>query len=135
MSGSWSREVPLGNATAARDRAADPAHDLSGAADRLSVQVAVTKPNWPANARPVGGCALSTGFANDSDEGRAAPTIWHMFGPATDPRIYLLDDDGRRIVSGGPAVIAPDGTREEIPPLAYRAVQHVLAAMRAGRAV
>jgi hypothetical protein len=35
----------------------------------------------------------------------------------------------------GPAVIGPDEVREEIPPLVYQAVQHVLEAMRAGRAV
>jgi hypothetical protein len=58
-----------------------------------------------------------------------------MPGPTTDTRIYLLDADERRIVPDGPAVISPDGTREEIPPLVFEAVQHVLAAMRAGRAV
>jgi hypothetical protein len=58
-----------------------------------------------------------------------------MLGPAHDARIYLLDDDERQIVAGGPAVIGPDGVREEIPALAYEAVQHVLAAMRAGRGV
>ncbi|TDO69342.1 hypothetical protein EV651_101382 [Kribbella sp. VKM Ac-2571] len=58
-----------------------------------------------------------------------------MAGPTTDARIYLLDEDDRRIVPGGPAVIGPDGTREEIPPAVYRSVQHVLEAMRAGQAV
>jgi hypothetical protein len=58
-----------------------------------------------------------------------------MPGPTTDSRIYLLDEDERQIMPGGPAVIGPDGVREEIPPLVYRAVQHVLEAMRAGRAV
>ncbi|RZT27165.1 hypothetical protein EV649_0919 [Kribbella sp. VKM Ac-2569] len=58
-----------------------------------------------------------------------------MAGPTTDARIYLLDEDERRIVPGGPAVIGPDGTREEIPPAVYRAVQHALEAMRAGQAV
>lgn len=56
-------------------------------------------------------------------------------GPAHDARIYLLDDDDRQVVAGGPALIGPDGVREEIPPLAYEAVQHVLAAMRAGSGV
>lgn len=58
-----------------------------------------------------------------------------MFRPTTDARIYLLDEDDRRIVPGGPAVIGPDGAREEIPPAAFRVLQHVLEAMRAGRAV
>ncbi|TCC23402.1 hypothetical protein [Kribbella speibonae] len=60
-----------------------------------------------------------------------------MAGPTTDARIYLLDEDDRRIVPGGagPAVVGPDGTREEIPPAAYRALQHVIEAMRAGQAV
>jgi len=58
-----------------------------------------------------------------------------MPGPTTDSRIYLLDSDERQVVPGGPAVVGPDGTREEIPPLVFEAVQHVLAAMRAGRGV
>ncbi|NIK60926.1 hypothetical protein [Kribbella shirazensis] len=58
-----------------------------------------------------------------------------MLGPARDARIYLLDEDQRQVAPGGPAVIGPDGTREEIPPLMYRAVQHVLDAMGAGQAV
>lgn len=58
-----------------------------------------------------------------------------MPGPTTDARIYLLDGDERPAQPGGPAVIGPDGVREEIPPLVYQAVQHVLEAMRAGRAV
>lgn len=58
-----------------------------------------------------------------------------MTGPTTDSRIYLLDPDERQIVPGGPAVVGPDGTREDIPPQVFRAVQHVVAAMRAGRAV
>ncbi|NIK60932.1 hypothetical protein [Kribbella shirazensis] len=58
-----------------------------------------------------------------------------MSGPTTDSRIYLLEADERAVEPGGPAVIGPDGTREEIPPVVYQAVQHVLEAMRAGRAV
>ncbi|WP_433167507.1 hypothetical protein [Kribbella sp. CA-247076] len=58
-----------------------------------------------------------------------------MLGPTTDSRIYLLDADERRVVPGGPAVVGPDGVREEIPALAFEAVQHVLAAMRDGRGV
>jgi hypothetical protein len=58
-----------------------------------------------------------------------------MFEPETDSRIYLLDEDDRRIVPGGPAVIGPDGEREDIPPAVYRVLRHVLDAMRAGQAV
>lgn len=58
-----------------------------------------------------------------------------MLGPGTDSRIYLLDEDERRLVPDGPAVVGPDGVREEIPPQVFRAVQHVLEAMRAGQAV
>lgn len=58
-----------------------------------------------------------------------------MPGPTADSRIYLLDSDERQVVPGGPAVIASDGTREEIPLQVFRAVQHVLEAMRAGQGV
>ncbi|MBP2352988.1 hypothetical protein JOF29_004071 [Kribbella aluminosa] len=58
-----------------------------------------------------------------------------MFRPTTDARIYLLEEDDRRIVPGGPAVIGPDGVREDIPPAVYRVLRHVLEAMQAGRAV
>ena len=54
---------------------------------------------------------------------------------ATDSRIYLLDEDERHTVRGGPAVIGADGTREDIPPLVFEAVQHVVEAFRSGRAV
>lgn len=37
--------------------------------------------------------------------------------------------------AGGPAVVGPDGAREELPPLVYQAVRHVIEAMRAGKAV
>jgi hypothetical protein len=58
-----------------------------------------------------------------------------MFEPTMDSRIYLLDEDERHTVPHGPAVIRPDGVREDIPPQVYRVLEHVLAAMRAGRAV
>ncbi|WP_433167505.1 hypothetical protein [Kribbella sp. CA-247076] len=58
-----------------------------------------------------------------------------MPGPSTDARIYLLNADERQIVPNGPAVVGPDGAREEIPHAVYLAVQHVLEAMRAGQAV
>jgi hypothetical protein len=58
-----------------------------------------------------------------------------MPGPTTDSRIYLLESDERAVVPGGPAVIGPDGRREDIPPQVFRVLQHVLEAMRAGRAV
>ncbi|TCO35685.1 hypothetical protein EV652_101570 [Kribbella steppae] len=58
-----------------------------------------------------------------------------MPGPSTDSRIYLLDADERQVVPGGPAVIGSDAVREELPPQVFRAVQHVIEAMRAGQAV
>ncbi|GAA1578396.1 hypothetical protein [Kribbella karoonensis] len=58
-----------------------------------------------------------------------------MAGFATDSRIYLLDEDDRRTTPGGPAVIVPGGERQDIPPAVYQVIQHVLEAMRAGRAV
>jgi hypothetical protein len=58
-----------------------------------------------------------------------------MPGPTTDSRIYLLDVDESRAVPGGPPVLGPDGVPRAIPTLVFDAVQHVLAAMRAGRAV
>jgi hypothetical protein len=61
--------------------------------------------------------------------------VLSMLGPTRDARIYLLDDDEQQVVPGGPAVIGPDGVREEIPPLMYQAVRHVVEAMRAGQAV
>jgi hypothetical protein len=58
-----------------------------------------------------------------------------MPGPTTDARIYLLDANEPGVQPGGPAVIGPDGVREELPPLVFEAVQHVIEAMRAGRGV
>jgi hypothetical protein len=58
-----------------------------------------------------------------------------MPGPTSDARIYLLDADDRRISTDGPYVVGPDGVREDLPPLVFAAVQHVLEAMRAGMAV
>jgi hypothetical protein len=46
-----------------------------------------------------------------------------------------LDPDERQVAPGGPAVVGPDGVREELPAGVYRAVQHVIEAMRAGMAV
>jgi hypothetical protein len=58
-----------------------------------------------------------------------------MPGPAHDARIYLLDPDERQISPNGPAVIGPDGVRQDVPPLVFKAIQHVIEAMRAGMAV
>jgi hypothetical protein len=58
-----------------------------------------------------------------------------MFEPTMDSRIYLLDGDEQAAAPGRAAVIGPDGVRQEIPPLVYRALAHVLEAFRAGRAV
>lgn len=58
-----------------------------------------------------------------------------MPGPAEDTGIYLLDDDQRQVPSGGPAVIDADGIRQDVPLLVYKAISHVIEAMRAGKAV
>ena len=47
----------------------------------------------------------------------------------------MLADADRNLVPGGPALIAPDGTRHEIPPKVFEAMQFVEAAMRKGFAV
>jgi hypothetical protein len=58
-----------------------------------------------------------------------------MDGPADSARIYLLSDDERQVSPTGPVVIDADGVRQELPPLVFKAVQHVIEAMRAGMAV
>jgi hypothetical protein len=58
-----------------------------------------------------------------------------MDGPADSARIYLLSDDEGRVSPTGPAVIDADGVRQELPPLVFKAVEHVIEAMRAGMAV
>jgi hypothetical protein len=58
-----------------------------------------------------------------------------MDGDATSTRIYLLDEDNRQVKPDGPAIVGPDGTRHGLPPLVYKAVEHVIEAMRAGQAV
>ena len=57
-----------------------------------------------------------------------------MPGPTTDSRIHLLDANQWRIVPDGPTEIGPDGEREDIPPLVFEAVWHVVQTMRAGQA-
>jgi hypothetical protein len=58
-----------------------------------------------------------------------------MDGPADSARIYLLSDEERQVSPSGPAVVDADGVRQELPPLVFKAVQHVIEAMRAGMAV
>jgi hypothetical protein len=50
-------------------------------------------------------------------------------------RIYLLDADERHVPTNAPALVDSDGVRHELPPLVYKAVQHVIDAMRSGFAV
>jgi hypothetical protein len=54
---------------------------------------------------------------------------------ASEARIYLLEEHERQLTPGGPVVVGPDGAREELPPLVYKAVRHVIEAMRLGQAV
>lgn len=58
-----------------------------------------------------------------------------MDGDASTARIYLLDENERQVTANGPAVVDADGVRQDLPPLVYKAVQHVIEAMRAGQAV
>ena len=66
---------------------------------------------------------------------RFVNTLLSVNGPADSARIYLLIDDERQVSPTGPAVIDADGVRQELPPLVFKAVQHVIEAMRAGMAV
>ena len=58
-----------------------------------------------------------------------------MLGPAEDTGIYLLDEDQRQVSPHGPAIVDADGVRQDLPPLVYQAITHVVEAMRAGKAV
>jgi hypothetical protein len=49
--------------------------------------------------------------------------------------IFMLTDADRQITPGGPALIGPDGTRHDIPPKVFEAMQFVEAAMAKGFAV
>jgi len=58
-----------------------------------------------------------------------------MNGPTNRARIYLPEGDENVAAAGGPAIVGPDGVREDIPPLVFEAVRHVAEAMRAGMGV
>jgi hypothetical protein len=58
-----------------------------------------------------------------------------MDGPEDSARIYLLEDDERQTTPNGPAIIDENGVRQDLPPLVFKAVQHVIRAMRAGQGV
>ncbi|MEV8371279.1 hypothetical protein AB0P21_00980 [Kribbella sp. NPDC056861] len=49
--------------------------------------------------------------------------------------VFLLADDDRRVVPSGPALIARDGTRRDIPEKVAEAMEFVEAAMKSGFAV
>lgn len=49
--------------------------------------------------------------------------------------VFLLDDADRRLVPSGPALVGPEGTRHDIPPKVFEAMQFVAEAMRQGFAV
>jgi hypothetical protein len=49
--------------------------------------------------------------------------------------IFMLTDAERQITPSGPALIGPDGTRHDIPPKVFEAMQFVEAAMAKGFAV
>ncbi|MDX6241129.1 MAG: hypothetical protein QOG10_5953 [Kribbellaceae bacterium] len=44
----------------------------------------------------------------------------------------MLSDADRKLVHGGPALVGPDGSRGEVPPKVYEAMQFVEAALAKG---
>jgi len=46
--------------------------------------------------------------------------------------IYVLGDEDRQLAVGGPALIAPDGSRHEVPVRVFEALQLVEATLRSG---
>jgi excisionase family DNA binding protein len=55
--------------------------------------------------------------------------------PIHDRHVYLLDDSERQLIQGGPALIAPDGTRHDIPVRVYEALLEVEQVLRSGKAI
>jgi hypothetical protein len=51
------------------------------------------------------------------------------------PTVFMLSDPDRKLVHGGPALVGPDGSRREVPPKVYEAMQFVEAALAKGLAV
>ncbi len=52
-----------------------------------------------------------------------------------DARIYLLDESDRKVTGDGPAVVDAQGTRQEVPPMVFEAIEHVIGAFQSGYAV
>ncbi|MGH3464213.1 MAG: hypothetical protein ACRDP9_22320 [Kribbellaceae bacterium] len=52
-----------------------------------------------------------------------------------DARIYLLDETDRKVTGDGPAVVDAHGTRHEVPPMVFEAIEHVIGAFQSGYAV
>ncbi len=49
--------------------------------------------------------------------------------------VYLLSDQERNLVRGGPALVDADGTRHDVPPRVFEILRDIEAALRSGRAV
>ena len=49
--------------------------------------------------------------------------------------VFLLSEEDRKLVPGGPAVLGPDQTKRDIPPKVFEAMRFVEEAMRQGFAV
>lgn len=49
--------------------------------------------------------------------------------------VFLLAEEDRNLVPGGPALIGPDATRHELPPKVYELMEFVEAALRQGYAL
>jgi hypothetical protein len=51
------------------------------------------------------------------------------------PKVFMLSDADPKLVHSGPALVGPDGSRHEVPPKVYEAMQFVEAALAKGLAV
>jgi hypothetical protein len=51
------------------------------------------------------------------------------------PEVFLLTDADRDLMADGPALVAPDGTRHDIPPKVYEVMKFVEEALRQGYAL
>lgn len=65
----------------------------------------------------------------------SAPTLAPMEVLPSQSEVFLVEDTERQLAPGGPALVASDGSRREIPPRVFEAIEFLEAAMRQGFAV
>lgn len=58
-----------------------------------------------------------------------------MDRPDLESGIYWLDESERTVTPTGPALVGPNGERQDIPTAVFAALEHVVEAMRRGKAV